>query len=162
MKERDLWERVRLANKQDGDVYISIHVNSFPQSIWSGAQTFYQEGEEESKRLAVAVQTQLALRLGPNRRKAKAADYRVLRSTKMPAVIVEVGFISNPGRSSYLASRSIGRSWRRPSSMVWWIICVRARRRRCKAGTGGPCLPGGTAKAVGAGTGAAVFCGSQQ
>lgn len=103
MKERDLWERVRLANKQDGDVYISIHVNSFPQSIWSGAQTFYQEGEEESKRLAVAVQTQLALRLGPNRRKAKAADYRVLRSTKMPAVIVEVGFISNPREEQLLS-----------------------------------------------------------
>ena len=103
LKERDLWQRVKIANQANADLYLSIHVNSFPQSIWSGAQTFYREDCEESERLAKAIQAQLALRLGPNRRRAKAAEYRVLRSTRVPAVVVEVGFISNPREESLLA-----------------------------------------------------------
>ncbi|HEX2953310.1 MAG TPA: N-acetylmuramoyl-L-alanine amidase CwlD [Bacillota bacterium] len=101
-KERDLWRRVDIANQSKADLFLSIHVNSFPQSIWSGAQTFYQEGGEEGARLARAIQSQLVERLGPNRRKARPADYRVLRSTNMPAAIVEVGFISNPREEGLL------------------------------------------------------------
>lgn len=102
-KERDLWRRVEIANKSKADIFLSIHVNSFPQSIWSGAQTFYQEGQEESAVLARAIQDQLVSRLGPNNRKARPANYRVLRSTSMPAATVEVGFLSNPREEGLLA-----------------------------------------------------------
>lgn len=105
LKERDLWYRVKMANRSEADLYLSIHVNSFPQSIWSGAQTFYHGDCEQSTRLARAIQAQLALKLGPNHRKAKAADYRVLKSTRMPSVVVEVGFISNPREESLLINR---------------------------------------------------------
>ena len=104
LKERDLWQRVKIANRSSADIYLSIHVNSFPQSIWSGAQTFYYSGNEDSKSLAKAIQSQLALQLGPNKRSAKPADYRVLRSTKMPADVVEVGFVSNPREERLLAN----------------------------------------------------------
>lgn len=102
-KRQDLMARVEIANEAQADLFISIHCNSFPQSIWSGAQTFYFPNQNESKRLAVAIQSELVRRLGPNRRQANAGDYRVLKDTKMPAVVVEVGFLSNPREARLLA-----------------------------------------------------------
>lgn len=102
-KRRDLLYRVRLANESNADLLLSIHVNSFPQSIWSGAQCFYDSAMLESKRLAEAIQDSLVTRLGPNRRKAQSADYLILKATKMPSVTVEVGFISNPREEELLA-----------------------------------------------------------
>ena len=78
-------------------------MNSFPQSIWSGAQCFYEAGNQESKELAVAIQDELAARLGPNRRRPVAADYLLLKTARMPAVTVEVGFISNSREERMLA-----------------------------------------------------------
>ncbi|NLY89157.1 MAG: hypothetical protein GX085_06000 [Firmicutes bacterium] len=102
-KSRDLAHRIGLANQSGADLLLSIHVNSFPQSIWSGAQCFYEAGSPESKELAVAIQDELAARLGPNRRRPVAADYLILKATRMPAVTVEVGFISNPREEKLLA-----------------------------------------------------------
>ncbi|BAS27081.1 N-acetylmuramoyl-L-alanine amidase [Limnochorda pilosa] len=92
----DLNLRARRAHEVSASVLVSIHANSFPSPRWSGAQTFYQVGEEESRRLAEAIQAQLVRRLPPNRRVARPADYRVLRESRMPAVVVELGFLSNP------------------------------------------------------------------
>ncbi len=103
-KRLDLESRVDLATRSGADLYISIHANSFPEPVWSGAQTFYHSRSEESKALAQAVQKELVARLGPNLRRAKPGDdYFVLRKSKMPAVIVEVGFLSNPREESLLA-----------------------------------------------------------
>ncbi|HEY8391248.1 MAG TPA: N-acetylmuramoyl-L-alanine amidase [Capillibacterium sp.] len=102
-KRRDLLYRVRLANESKADLLLSIHVNSFPQSIWSGAQCFYDQKTPSSKALAEAIQESLVTRLGPNRRKAKSADYLILKATTMPSVTVEVGFISNAREEELLA-----------------------------------------------------------
>lgn len=102
-KKKDLEARVNLANKSGADLYLSIHANSFPGQSWSGAQTFYNLGELESNTWARAVQSELVKQLGPNHRKAKSADFRVLSDTKMPAILVEVGFLSNPREASLLA-----------------------------------------------------------
>lgn len=96
-KRLDLEMRVKSANESKADLYISIHANSFPDKVWSGAQTFYHGGSPDSKLLAEAIQKELADRLGPNLRRARPGDhYYVLRNTKVPSVIVEVGFLSNP------------------------------------------------------------------
>lgn len=105
-KRQDLVERAEIANRSQADLFISIHCNSFPQSIWYGAQTFYYPGREESRRLAVAIQTELVRCLGPNRRQANAGDYRVLKEAEMPAVVVEAGFLSNPREARLLADPS--------------------------------------------------------
>ncbi|NLY92134.1 MAG: hypothetical protein GX081_11100 [Firmicutes bacterium] len=102
-KRRDLLYRVRMANESKADLLLSIHVNSFPQSIWSGAQCFYDSKTPGSKALAEAIQESLVTRLGPNRRKAKSVDYLILKATTMPSVTVEVGFISNPREEELLA-----------------------------------------------------------
>lgn len=101
-KRQDLQRRVDLAEDSRAQLYISVHANYFPSSIWSGAQTFYFEGQAESKRLAEAIQTELVNSLGPNNRLARPGNYRVLRDTTMPAALVEVGFLSNPREAELL------------------------------------------------------------
>lgn len=95
-KVEDLSRRVELANNRQADLFISIHVNSFPDRREDGAQTFSQPGSEESKKLAIAIQNELNRFLENPGREAKQVDYFANRMTKMPSVIVEIGFISNP------------------------------------------------------------------
>lgn len=105
-KRRDLAYRVGLANRHKADVYLSIHANSISDPRWSGAQVFYHPGRPLSRLLAGSLQASLAAYLGPNYRLAKPADYRVLLETQMPAVVVEVGFLSNPEEEALLATRA--------------------------------------------------------
>ncbi|MGB9780747.1 MAG: N-acetylmuramoyl-L-alanine amidase CwlD [Caldanaerobacter sp.] len=95
---KDLKNRVLKANQLEGDVLISIHQNSFPQPKYKGAQVFYQQNSEKGKLLAESIQEELKRTLDPNNdRMAKSSNsYYILRNAKMPAVIVECGFMSNP------------------------------------------------------------------
>ncbi len=94
-KEQDMTRRVDLANRVQADIFLSIHCNSFPDGRQRGAQTFSQPGSEESKKLAVSIQRELNRFLEFPGREAKQVDYFTGRMTKMPSVIVEIGFISN-------------------------------------------------------------------
>ncbi|MCL6560182.1 MAG: N-acetylmuramoyl-L-alanine amidase [Firmicutes bacterium] len=95
-KLQDLNRRVAIANDRKADLFISVHVNSFPDTREDGAQTFSQPGSQESRRLAVAIQYELNRFLANPGREAKQVDYFACRMTKMPSAIVEIGFISNP------------------------------------------------------------------
>ena len=101
-KVQDLTRRVELANQNNADIFISIHVNSFTDKREKGAQTFSQPGSEESKKLAAAIQKELNNFLENPGREAKQVDYFANRMTKMPSVIVEIGFISNPGEEKLM------------------------------------------------------------
>lgn len=94
-KREDLAARVKKANENNADLYISIHTNAETNPRWFGAQTFYCPKSEASKILAESIQAELTRILGNTTRKALAGDYFVMENTTMPAVIVEVGFISN-------------------------------------------------------------------
>lgn len=95
-KIQDLSRRVALANERGADILLSIHVNSFPDPREGGAQTFYQPGSEESKKLSLAIQQEMNRYLANPGRKAKPVDYFINRLAKMPSAIVEIGFITNP------------------------------------------------------------------
>lgn len=58
-KKSDMKNRVTIGNGEDVDVLVSIHLNKFPQSKYSGWQTFYQKDSEYSKRLAENIQNSL-------------------------------------------------------------------------------------------------------
>ena len=94
-KRQDLALRVEEAEKAQADLYISIHVNADVSPRWSGAQTFYKAGQEDSKRTAIAIQDELIRIIGNNKREAKTGSYYILDRASMPIVIVEVGFLSN-------------------------------------------------------------------
>lgn len=102
-KRRDLAYRVDLANRLKADVYLSVHANSIPEPQWSGAQVFYNPARPYARELAASIQSAFAAHLGPGYRLAKSGDYRVLNDTTMPAVMIEVGFLSNPEEEALLS-----------------------------------------------------------
>ncbi len=128
-KRRDLSYRTRAANQSGADLYLSIHANSFPQSIYKGAQTFYEKSDPRSKFLAETVQYHLVKGLGPNRRRAKAGDYRVLNDTDMPGVMIEVGFLSNPEEAELL--KDGGYRERIAKAVFYGLIDYFGNRKRC-------------------------------
>ncbi|HWP97400.1 MAG TPA: N-acetylmuramoyl-L-alanine amidase [Syntrophomonadaceae bacterium] len=103
-KQEDMRKRVKLANEAGADLFISIHTNAVPSPSWSGAQAFYKPGSPESKAVAVGIQKELQRILGNTKRSAGAGNYYVLKNVQMPAVLVEVGFISNPEEGRLLAN----------------------------------------------------------
>ena len=105
-KREDMKKRVEKANQARADLYISIHTNAVPNTVWTGAQTFYKPQSEASKIVAIAVQEELTRTLGNTKRKAAPGSYFVLNHSQMPAVLVEAGFISNPGEAALLADDS--------------------------------------------------------
>ena len=68
--------------------------------LWDMAQA---EHLEESSLLAMRVQEELAAATGSDRRGVKQAPFRVLVGAAMPAVLVEIAFISNPEEEKLLA-----------------------------------------------------------
>jgi N-acetylmuramoyl-L-alanine amidase len=94
-KQIDLNYRIAKATGAKADIFVSIHVNSTVTGKKSGAETFYNFSSEESKNLAVNIQHELIKISGMNRRIAKPGDFYIIKNTSMPAVIVEVGYLSN-------------------------------------------------------------------
>lgn len=95
-KRGDLKGRKDIANGGEVDLLVSIHQNSFPKENVQGAQVFYYESSDESKKLAESVQKRLKEIDNKNNRVAKSSkSYYILKNTKMPAIIVECGFLSN-------------------------------------------------------------------
>ncbi|WP_245589909.1 N-acetylmuramoyl-L-alanine amidase [Caldanaerobius polysaccharolyticus] len=95
--------RAEIANASGARAFVSIHLNSFPDSQYYGAQTFYQRGSIEGEKLAKAIQAELKKLDSTNFREALPIDgLYVLRNTRIPAVIVECGFLSNPTEEQLL------------------------------------------------------------
>lgn len=105
-KREDMEERIRLITKAEPVCVISIHQNSFPDESCKGAQMFYYQGSEQSKRLAEMLQKTFAETLQDgNKRQAKAnSEYYLLRKTTCPIVIAECGFLSNPTEEALLVT----------------------------------------------------------
>ena len=101
-KRQDLNRRAEKANQARAKLYVSIHANADPSPRWRGAQVFYDGSSEEGKAAAVAIQEELTRVLGNTKRKALPGTYYITQKTEMPAVIVEVGFISNPEEGKLL------------------------------------------------------------
>ncbi len=103
-KRTDLKNRKNIVNEGKADIFISIHQNAYPQSEIKGAQVFYYNDSDKSKALAEKIQDEFKKTVdASNKRSAKAnTDYYLLKETKIPAVIVECGFLSNSGEADHL------------------------------------------------------------
>ncbi|WP_138496022.1 N-acetylmuramoyl-L-alanine amidase CwlD [Paenibacillus pinistramenti] len=109
-KTEDLKKRVRLIEEKEAKLMVSIHMNSIPSNKWRGAQTFYHPSHPESKVFADLVQEELRTNLENTDRIAKSADYvYLLKELKIPSVLVEVGFLSNPDESKLLGDEDYQR-----------------------------------------------------
>lgn len=93
-KKLELFERTNMANRKNYHYFVSIHRNAFNGSA-NGVETFtHPNSSKKAKDLATQVQRNL-VRVGFLDRKTKQANFYVLRNTKAPAILVEVGFIDN-------------------------------------------------------------------
>lgn len=95
-KRSDLSRRVNVINESKADVYLSIHLNSDVTSTWQGAQVFYDTVNEKNAALAKIMQEQLKTDLKTKREYKQINDHYLYQRVKIPGVLVEVGFISNP------------------------------------------------------------------
>jgi N-acetylmuramoyl-L-alanine amidase len=96
-KTQDLANRCKIKNDSNCDMFISIHLNIFPESKYYGAQVWYSK-LEESRKLAIILQQNLKVDLNNgNKRVAKSGgnEFKVLNGGSMPSVIIECGFLSN-------------------------------------------------------------------
>ena len=89
-----LASRVALANQEQADLFVSLHFNAAKNTAARGIETLYHTS---GKRLAELIQAQLVKELGGVDRGVKRrTDLYVLKHTNCPAVLVELGFLTNP------------------------------------------------------------------
>jgi N-acetylmuramoyl-L-alanine amidase len=102
-----LSDRTRLANTWGSDLFISIHANAYG-SGWNsanGIETYvHTSNPPQAVKVANQIQNQLIDKTGRTDRGVKTANFQVLRETKMTAVLVECGFMSNKGECELLKS----------------------------------------------------------
>ena len=103
-KKTDLCKRVNFINESKPDIFISIHLNSYPSSEVYGAQVFYQNNNE-SKVLAGAIQNKLNILTGKSRN-VKFGDYYILNKSSPVGVLIECGFLSNDKEKKLLNPNS--------------------------------------------------------
>lgn len=94
-KLSDMNKRLEIIGDANADMVISIHQNSYADKSLKGAQTFYQDGDEESQKFAESVQSQLIAQLPNARAGITYGDYYLLKECRLPAVIVECGYLTN-------------------------------------------------------------------
>lgn len=87
-------DRAHISNSSDADAFISIHYNANKNSKAAGISTFYHSSKHS--KLANRIQSALVLATSMNDRGTKQANYKVLRSNRKPALLLELGFITNP------------------------------------------------------------------
>ena len=98
--------RVNEANTWYANLFISLHTNASLVSAATGSEAYVFRPDSLASLLAQNILTQLNLQTGlPDRGVMARPTLYVLRRTKMPAVLVELGFISNPYDASLMVSR---------------------------------------------------------
>lgn len=136
-KQADLRQRVQIINASGADAVISIHANAIASSRWCGAQVFCRpDRAPESEILARCIQEELVHITGETTRDVNVSDGQfVLQKTWLPAVNVEVGFLSNPREARLLADP-------RYQDKVAWAIMIGTARYFGMLSEAGPGDPG--------------------
>ena len=100
-----LQERVDISNAFGAEYFISIHCNSAGASSARGTETYVCAFGGTAEKLAKKVQARIVSRLGTADRGVKTGNFKVIRDTFCPAILVEAAFISNAADEELLLSR---------------------------------------------------------
>lgn len=95
LEQRELQAVVAAANDWRADRFVSIHCNSFRLPSANGTETYFYTGSPIGRALAIQINGALSMYFYSRGVKSNHSFY-VLKNTTMPAVLVELGFISNP------------------------------------------------------------------
>ncbi len=99
-----LQPRVDVANLRNADLFVSVHLNSMPpgNTHVRGIETYYTT--PQSKALADTVHRYMIKELGAQDRRVRKRGLFVTRKTKMPSVLLEIGFLSSPEEEALLVN----------------------------------------------------------
>lgn len=96
--------RAMLANQQKADVFVSIHCNYSANALAQGSEVYFYNNSKKndsldrlrkSERLGHLILSSMHKHGALKIRSVKTGNFAVIRETTMPAVLVEVGFLSN-------------------------------------------------------------------
>ena len=119
-KRSDMNNRLKLFNKYDNAVCVSIHQNQFTQPQYWGAQMFYSNSNPLNESFATIMQQQFVSKLQPdNKRETKPTEKEIFLTyfTDNPSLMVECGFLSNPEEAKLLESEEY------QSKVAFTIFC---------------------------------------
>ena len=95
-KRNDLTNRAKLINNSNANLYISIHLNYISNSKWQGLQIFYNNKNKENEIIANNLTSYLKEYTSNIREPKKENIYYMYKQIKIPGVLIELGFLSNP------------------------------------------------------------------
>lgn len=100
----NLRNRKKIIDESSANMFVSIHLNAFPQSKYYGAQTFYPQGKEDDKALAKSIQGELkrVVDKSNNRVIKPRDDIYLLKENEIPSTLIECGFLSNDKEAKLL------------------------------------------------------------
>ncbi|WBL14545.1 N-acetylmuramoyl-L-alanine amidase [Sutcliffiella sp. NC1] len=99
----ELHERAAIANSSNADIFISVHANKFNGSA-NGIESFWYGKHEKNSsiKLSNSLQNALVQATGMNYRRVAEGNYHVIRETKIPSSLIEIGFLDHPNDSGKL------------------------------------------------------------
>ncbi len=90
-----LEERAAIANRRNADLFISVHADYCATPSVTGFTIYTAKSAAGRSRQAAQAVKQALLQDGQQTRGVREADYRVLVQTRCPAILVELGYLSN-------------------------------------------------------------------
>ena len=103
----ELEARCEVANRANADIFLSIHADAFTNREVKGTTAYYYtKGTKQSKRLADSVRMALIDAIGTLDRGTQTSNFYVVKHTDMPAILVEISFISNPDEEKMMNSEA--------------------------------------------------------
>lgn len=109
----DLYERAYFPTTVQADMFISLHMNAVSDTSVNGTAVYYSllnvsknSGGLTGKLLASALETKLVSALGTKNNGIKTANFVVIRETAVPAVLIELGFITNASDRKIITTKS--------------------------------------------------------
>lgn len=103
----ELEDRSKVANELHANAFISLHGNTYEGSEpVSGTETYYYNRGDGSYELAEMIHQHLIEALGFRDRGVRQEGWKVLRTSEVPAVLAEIGFLTNAENESDLFSEA--------------------------------------------------------
>ena len=106
-KISDLKNRCKIAAEYPNSIFLSIHMNSYGNSKYSGLQAYYSQNNDGAKLLAESIQSTVKEEVqNENNRSIKSGkDIYILEHTKNVSVLIECGFLTNPEECQKLSEK---------------------------------------------------------